>query len=263
MRAPVIAANWKMYKSSGEASRFAQELVRRLRPSDRVEIVLAPSFTNLAAVRGELAGSPVQLGAQNVHPERDGPFTGEISALMLVDAGCSHVIVGHSERRALFGETSAFVSDKVAAVQRAGLRPIVCVGETLEQREGGSTLAVLEEQIQASLAGADARRPHDLIVAYEPVWAIGTGRTATPEIAQEAHAFLRKCLQARFGEAAEGIRIQYGGSVKPGNIAELMAQPDIDGALVGGASLDLESFLAIIRYERSDPPGEAGTWRSF
>jgi triosephosphate isomerase len=263
VRTPIIAANWKMYKTTAEAGRFARELVRRTQPDDRVETVIAPSFTNLAAVRSEIAGSSVQLAAQNLHPERGGAFTGEISVPMLVDAGCALAIVGHSERRALFGESSEFVAAKVAAAQSAGLRPIVCVGETLEEREGGRTLEVLEEQLRRSLAGADARRAHDLIVAYEPVWAIGTGRTATAEIAQEAHAFLRKCLQARFGEAAEAIRIQYGGSVKPGNIAELLAQPDIDGALVGGASLDLESFLAILRYERPSAGEETATWRSF
>jgi triosephosphate isomerase (TIM) len=262
MRRPVIAANWKMYKTSGEAARFASELARALRSAEPVEVAIAPSFTNLAAVRGEIGGTAVRLAAQNVHPELEGAFTGEVSAAMLVDAGCSHAIVGHSERRALFGETSAFVSAKVAAAQRAGLVPIVCVGETLVEREAGRTFAVLQEQVEGSLAAAEPRLAADLILAYEPVWAIGTGRTATPEIAQEAHAFLRKCLQTRFGVAAEAIRIQYGGSVKPANIAALMAQPDIDGALVGGASLDLESFLAIIRCGREGAPRESAAWRS-
>jgi triosephosphate isomerase len=263
MRTPVIAANWKMYKTSGEAARFAQQLVRALHPSDHVEIVLAPSFTNLAAVRGELVGSPVLLAAQNVHAEPEGAFTGEVSSAMLLDAGCGAVILGHSERRALFGESNAVVAAKLAAAQRVRLRPIVCVGETLAEREAGRTLAVLESQLAESLATAAPTLVRDLIIAYEPVWAIGTGRTATPELAQEAHAFLRKCLAERFGDAAQEIRIQYGGSVKPANIAELMAQPDIDGALVGGASLDLDSFLAIVRYGRSDAQQEASQWRSF
>jgi triosephosphate isomerase len=248
VRRPIIAANWKMYKTSGEAARFAQGLARQLRSDERAEAVIAASFTNLAAVRGELAGSAVQLAAQNLHPEAEGAFTGEISGAMLIDAGCSHVIVGHSERRKLFGETDAFIAAKVATAQRVGLRPILCIGETLEEREAGRTLQVLETQLRGSLAGCDPRRAADLVIAYEPVWAIGTGRTATPAVAQEAHAFVRKCLGSQFGQAADAIRIQYGGSVKPAGIAELMAQPDIDGALVGGASLDLESFLAILRF---------------
>jgi triosephosphate isomerase (TIM) len=250
MRVPLIAANWKMYKTSGEAARFAQGLAQQLRASDPVEVVLGVSFTNLAAVRTEIAGSAIQLAAQNCHPEAEGAYTGEISTAMLVDAGCTHVILGHSERRSLFAETSEFVGKKVAAVQRASLRPIVCVGETLAERDGGQTLGVLENQIRDSLPDMDERRARDLIIAYEPVWAIGTGRTATPQIAQEAHAFLRKCLESRFGDAAGQVRILYGGSVKPANVAELMAQPDIDGALVGGASLELESFLSLVRHER-------------
>jgi triosephosphate isomerase (TIM) len=250
MRIPLIAANWKMYKTSGEAACFAQGLVQQLRASEPVEIVLGVSFTNLAAVRTEIAGSVVKLAAQNCHAEPEGAYTGEISTAMLVDAGCTHVILGHSERRTLFGETSESVGKKVAAAQRASLRPIVCVGETLTERDGGQTLGVLENQIRDSLPDMDERRARDLIVAYEPVWAIGTGRTATPQIAQEAHAFLRKCLESRFGDAAAQVRILYGGSVKPANVAELMAQPDIDGALVGGASLELDSFLSLVRYER-------------
>ena len=250
MRTPIIAANWKMHKSAGEASRFAQGLVRELRSSDLAEVVIAPPFTSLTAVHSEIASSAVHLAAQNVHPEPEGAFTGEISASMLLDAGCSHVIIGHSERRTLFGESNAFVAAKRAAAQRVRLRPILCLGETLEEREANRTHSVLQTQLRESLEGMDHSGASDLILAYEPIWAIGTGRTATPELAQEAHAFLRKCLEELIGDAAHSVRIQYGGSVKPANVAELMAQPDIDGALVGGASLDLESFLAILRYQR-------------
>ena len=240
-----------MNKTIQEAVDFMKDLKGRLEsvaPED-VEIVVAPPFTALAALTELCAGSPIQLGAQNVYPQAEGAYTGEISPGMLLDLGCRYVIVGHSERRALFGEPSQTVARKAAFALKAGLRPIVCVGETLEEREAGRTFDVVGEQIDASLDGLEEASPEQIAVAYEPVWAIGTGRTATVAIAQEAHAFIRERLAKRFGEGADGIRIQYGGSVKPGNAAELMAQPDIDGALVGGASLDPSSFFAIIRYQ--------------
>jgi triosephosphate isomerase len=196
----------------------------------------------------------VALAAQNVHPEPSGAFTGEVAAGMLAELGCRYAIVGHSERRALFGESDAFIARKAAALLAAGIRPIVCVGESLEQREAGRTLAILEAQLGGSLAEFPRERAHELAIAYEPVWAIGTGLTATPEIAQEAHAFLRGQLTSRFGEAGAEIQIQYGGSVKPENVSTLMAQPDIDGALVGGASLEPESFSKIVRFGAQEGP---------
>jgi triosephosphate isomerase len=246
VRRPILAANWKMQKSVGEAVDFVKDFLPRLGGADRVDVVLAPPFTALHAVGRALSGSRVALSAQNVHPEESGAFTGEVAPGMLRDVGCAFAIVGHSERRALFGETSAFVARKAEACLRHGLRPIVCVGETLEEREAGRTFAVVGAQLAESLSRVPGERAAQVVVAYEPVWAIGTGRTATPEIAQEVHAFVRGELRARFGEAGEALRIQYGGSVKPENAATLLAQPDIDGALVGGASLDPESFARIV-----------------
>ena len=247
MRTPLIAANWKMHKTLAQAREFGEALRAADLPGG-VEVAVAPPFTALAALGEALRGSPVALAAQNVHPRADGAFTGEVAPGMLADLGCRYAIVGHSERRALFGESDAFVAEKVAALQAAGLRPILCVGETLEQREAGRAFDVLRSQLEGSLAGAGASAAAGLVVAYEPVWAIGTGRTATPETAQAAHAFVREWARERFGPAADGIRLLYGGSVKPDNAAELMARPDIDGGLVGGASLDPASFCAIIRF---------------
>jgi triosephosphate isomerase (TIM) len=249
-RLPILAANWKMHKTIAEAVAFAaafKPLVTRA----ATEIVIAPPFTALAAVGRELAGSNVRLAAQNVHPEKQGAFTGEIAPPMLVELGCHYAIVGHSERRALFGESSAFVAKKAAALLAHGILPIVCVGETLAEREAGRTFAVLEDQLSGSLAEIPASLAAEVVLAYEPVWAIGTGKTATPATAQEAHAMIRGWLGKRFGPPADRIRIQYGGSVKPENTAELMAQPDIDGALVGGASLDPNSFARIATYQES------------
>jgi len=255
-RRPILAANWKMHKRRAEAESFARDLVKRLGSdsatslrSQDVEVVIAPPFPWLGAVSAQLAGSAIGCAAQNVHPEPQGAFTGEVSPAMLVDAGCRYAIVGHSERRALFGETDAFIARKVAALQRADLTPILCVGETLSEREAGQTEAVLARQLEGSLAELDVSQAARLVLAYEPVWAIGTGRTATPEIAQQAHAFLRERLTARLGSVAGAIRIQYGGSVKPDNVSVLMAEPDIDGALVGGASLEAASFATIVRYQ--------------
>jgi triosephosphate isomerase len=245
-RRPLIAANWKMHKTIAEAEAFARELLPLVAGAG-AEVAVAPSFVALAALGRALAGSAVALAAQNVNPSEQGAFTGEVSPGMLADAGCRYAIVGHSERRALYGETSAFVAAKAAALLARDIRPIVCVGESLAEREAGQTLNVVGGQLRDSLASVPASRAAELVVAYEPVWAIGTGRTATPETAQQVHGALRAELVARFGEAGRAIRIQYGGSVKPENTAELMAQPDIDGALVGGASLEAKSFAAIVR----------------
>ena len=244
-RRPLIAANWKMHKTIAEAEAFARDLLPLVAGAS-AEIAIAPSFVALAALCRALAGSPVALAAQNVNPNAQGAFTGEVSPAMLADAGCHYAIVGHSERRALYGETSAFVAAKASALLGQRIRPIVCVGESLAEREAGRTLEIVGAQLRESLASIPRERAIELVIAYEPVWAVGTGRTATPETAQQVHAALRAQLVATFGAAGDEIRIQYGGSVKPDNTAELMAQPDIDGALVGGASLDVKSFAAIV-----------------
>ena len=249
MRRPIIAANWKMHKSRPEARAFVSEFASLIQGTEGTDIVLAPPFTALPALAEslrQLAGH-VELAAQNVHPEPTGAFTGEISIPMLEEIGCQRCIVGHSERRSLFGEDDDFVAAKVQALQAAGISPIVCVGESLAEREADQTLNVIENQLAGSLTGAS----EELVIAYEPVWALGTGKTATPELAQEVHALIRERLRGQFSAAGDEIRIQYGGSVKPENAAELIAQPDIDGALVGGASLDPESFSAIIRASRA------------
>ncbi|HEY8123289.1 MAG TPA: triose-phosphate isomerase [Myxococcota bacterium] len=245
-RRPLIAANWKMHKTIAEAEAFARALLP-LVAGARAEVAVAPGFVALAALARALAGSDVGLAAQNVNPNERGAFTGEVSADMLADAGCRYGIVGHSERRTLYGESDAFVAAKAAALLARGIRPIVCVGESLAEREAGRTLETVNGQLRGSLASVPTERATEIVIAYEPVWAIGTGRTATPEMAQEVHAALRAELAARFGASAHAIRIQYGGSVKPENTAELMAQADIDGALVGGASLEASSFAAIVR----------------
>jgi triosephosphate isomerase len=249
MRRPILAANWKMHKTVGEAVAFAKAFVPLVGDAGEVDAVIAPPFTALAALGAALAGSRVALAAQNVHPEEHGAFTGEVAPGMLRELGCAYGIVGHSERRTLFGESSELVARKAEALLRHGIRPIVCVGESLAEREAGRTPAVIAEQLRESLARIPAERAAEIVVAYEPIWAIGTGRTATPAMAQEVHAQLRAGLRARFAAAADGIRIQYGGSVKPDNVRELMAQPDIDGALVGGASLEPEAFARIVRFD--------------
>ncbi len=252
MRTPILAANWKMHMTVGEALAFAEAFAPLIGDAEGVEVVVAPPATSLERLGQALAGTPVKLAAQNVHFEDKGAFTGEISPLMLADVGCAYAIVGHSERRHIFGETDELVGKKAGALLRHDIRPIVCVGETLDEREGERTFAVIETQLEGSLAEVPAGRAADVVVAYEPVWAIGTGKTATPEIAQEVHAFVRERLAKRFGDDASQIRIQYGGSVKPDNVFELMAQPDIDGALVGGASLDAESFSRIVHFDRAE-----------
>jgi triosephosphate isomerase len=243
-RQPFIAGNWKMHKTLAEAQSLAREIRQGADPGRRAEVALAPPYTALAAVAAELAGSAIRLAAQDTHWEKQGAFTGAISPLMLADVGCHYVIVGHSERRHLFGETNQSVNLKVKAVLAAGLMVILCVGETREEREAGQTIARVEGQIREGLAGVTAGAS-ELVVAYEPVWAIGTGLTATPDQAQEVHSFIRQELSRLLGNGAP-YRIQYGGSVTPANAAELLSQPDIDGALVGGASLKPELFLPII-----------------
>jgi triosephosphate isomerase len=251
MRRPILAANWKMHKNIGEALAFVDAFVSRVGDLSGVDAVIAPPYTALEALCKALAGTGVQLAAQNVHPEEKGAFTGEVAPGMLADIGCAYAIVGHSERRAIFGEDDAFVARKAEALLRHGVRPIVCVGETLDAREAGRTFEVIESQLAGSLARVSNGDAERVVIAYEPVWAIGTGKTATPESAQEVHAFIREHLAKRFGEAASQIRIQYGGSVKPDNIYDLMAQPEIDGALVGGASLEPESFARIVHFEEN------------
>jgi triosephosphate isomerase len=247
MRTPLIAGNWKMFKTVPEAATFAADLKGRLSGVTGVDVVVAPTFPALQAVAAALEGSRIGVAAQNLHWEREGAFTGEVSAAMVRDAGAEWVIVGHSERRTLFGETDDTVNRKVRAAIVATLTPVVCVGETLQEREANRTLDVLDRQIKAGFDGVTGSELAALVIAYEPVWAIGTGRTATPAQAQQAHAHVRARLTQWFGQdAASRCRVLYGGSVKPDNIAALMAQPDVDGALVGGASLDADSFAKIV-----------------
>ena len=249
MRRAILAANWKMHKTTGEAVAFAAAFVPMVVDAAGVDIAIAPPFTALDRLGRALAGSNVSLAAQNANPEQKGAFTGEIAPGMLADLGCRYAIVGHSERRSFYGESNALVANKAAALFAAGIVPIVCVGESLEEREAGRTHEVVGSQLDGSLAHVPVARAAELVVAYEPIWAIGTGRTATPEMAQEVHAFVRRRLRERFGAAGDSIRIQYGGSVKPDNVDDLMAEPDIDGALVGGASLDPAAFSRIVRFE--------------
>ncbi len=246
---PMVAANWKMHKTVPEAVALAKRLRDAFpEPGDR-DIVIAPPFTALGPVSAILKGSPVRLSAQNMHWETNGAYTGEISSVMLIDAGCEFVILGHSERRTLFGESGEMVNRKVRTAVQAGLKPIFCIGETLEQRQSGATFAVLEGQIKEGLNNIDSGDIRRVTFAYEPVWAIGTGETATPDQAQEAHRFIRKRLTSLYGEEiASRVVIMYGGSVNPENVRSLMEQPDINGALVGGASLEFESFAGIIRF---------------
>ncbi|HET7101220.1 MAG TPA: triose-phosphate isomerase [Terriglobia bacterium] len=249
MRRPVIAGNWKMFKTRGEAVAFIEELKAKVAKVDHCEVVVAPPFTALAEAAQAAKGSRIAVAAQNVHWDSEGAHTGDVAPGMLLDAGCSHVIIGHSERRHDHGETDEQVNRKLKAALAAGLTPIVCVGETLEEREANETQKVLERQFQGGFNGLTPSEFSRIIMAYEPVWAIGTGRTATPEQAQESHAYLRELTRGRFGEEqAQAVRILYGGSVKPQNIKGLMAQQDLDGALVGGASLNVDSFAAIIDY---------------
>jgi triosephosphate isomerase len=249
-RIPLIAGNWKMYKNVSESVKTADRLKELTRGVTGLEIMIAPTFPALFPVSEALKGSPISVGAQNMHWEKEGAYTGEVSAAMLVAAGCHSVIIGHSERREYSGESDETVNKKIAAAVQNGLVPIMCIGESEKQREGGKTFSVLDKQIKMGLKDFFADALQNLVIAYEPIWAIGTGKTATSEQAQEVHLFLRSKLTEMQGESlAKGVRILYGGSVKPQNIAELMAMPDIDGALVGGASLDAETFSKIVHYQ--------------
>jgi triosephosphate isomerase (TIM) len=244
-RRPLVAANWKMHKTVAETEDFLERFLHGMAGLEGVDVVVCPPFTALHSAVERTRSSPVRIAAQNMHFEAEGAFTGEISAGMLTSLGVEDVVLGHSERRQLFHEDDEALARKVPAALEAGLEPILCVGETEEQRDAGETEDVLRTQVEADLADVDEGELSRVVIAYEPVWAIGTGRTATTEQAQEAIAFIRSLVAARDEPAAQAIRILYGGSVKPGNAGELMAQPDIDGALVGGASLDPEDFLAI------------------
>lgn len=249
MRTPVIAGNWKLFKTIAESVALVNELKPLVANSQGVEIVVAPVFTALSRVSDAIAGSTVRLAAQDCFWEEEGAFTGEVAPKLLKDAGCSHVIIGHSERRQYFGETDLTVNRKTGAAIAAGLTAIVCVGETLAERESEHTFSVIETQIQGSLAGFSVDIFAHVIIAYEPVWAIGTGKTASDAQAQEVHAFIRQLVARLLDQSvADSVRILYGGSVKPDNVKGLMTQPDIDGALVGGASLKAESFAAIANF---------------
>lgn len=249
-RHPVIAGNWKMYKTIAEAVKFVESLKPKLAGVRHCDIIVAPPFTAINAVANAVEGSNIQVAGQDVGWEKEGAFTGDVSAPMLLEAGSKFVIIGHSERRQIHGETDERVNQKLKAALAAGLAPVVCLGETLAERDQNQTAAVLERQFTAGFAGLTAQDFSRIIIAYEPVWAIGTGRTATPEIAAESHARLRGLAARRFGNPeADSIRILYGGSVKPDNIRALMAHEEIDGALVGGASLKVDSFTAIVHYQ--------------
>ena len=253
-RLPMIAGNWKMNLTLAEAAQLVKAIAGGIKGLDGVEVLVAPPFTTLLRVKEAIGKAPILLSGQNMHWEAQGAFTGEVSASMLADAGCTHVILGHSERRALFGETDEIIDRKAASAVKKGLIPIVCIGETLEEREKGLTFQIIERQLSLSLKSFREGKHLSpaAILAYEPVWAIGTGRTATPDQAQEVHQFIRQWLKAQFGEpTAQAVRVLYGGSVKPDNVRDLMSKPDIDGALVGGASLKPESFLPIVRFKEA------------
>jgi triosephosphate isomerase len=249
-RRPLIAGNWKMHTTVAEAEELALAVIKAAEGKEDRDVMIAPPYTALGAVGKVLSGSGVQLGAQNIHWEEAGAFTGEISPAMLKDVGCSMAIVGHSERRHVFGETDFMINRRTLGALQNGIIPVFCIGESLKQRETGQTMQVLEDQMRAGLVGVELNHGDQLVLAYEPVWAIGTGKTATEEQAQEVHAFVRTLLEGMFEKNIAGqIRILYGGSVKPENIDILMCQPDIDGALVGGAALKAESFERIICFQ--------------
>ena len=246
---PLIAANWKMHKTVAESVDFSKNLARECEGMKEREVIIAPPATALYSVSEALKGSPIHLSAQNMHWEEKGAFTGELSAPMLADMGCEYVLIGHSERRTLFGETNETVNKKLKTALKFGLKPIVCVGETLDERESEATFDVIEKQLKEGLNNISTGDIESVSIAYEPVWAIGTGKTATPELAEEVHRFIREIVSSDFGEGAGAeTAVIYGGSVNPENIRDLMDKPNINGALVGGASLDVESFAGIIRY---------------
>ena len=249
MRKPIMGGNWKMNKTAREAVQTIEDLRERMEGVEEIEVVVFPPFTVLGLAEKILRDSSIGLGAQNMHWEAGGSYTGEISAPMLVDLGCRYVILGHSERRQYFGESDERVNKKIKSALTFELIPVVCVGETLKERKEGSFKRVVETQLNLCLKEVSPEEAERMVIAYEPVWAIGTGVTATPEQAEEMHSFVRELLAKLFGEdLADSMRIQYGGSVKPQNIKELMREPDIDGALVGGASLDASSFARIVKY---------------
>lgn len=249
MRTPIMAGNWKMNKTNSEAVKLVKELKQIVKDVNYTEIIVCPAFTALSDVAKELKGSSIKLGAQNLYSEDSGAFTGETSPLMLKEI-CSHVIIGHSERRQYFNETNEDVNKKIKKALEHGLVPIVCVGETLEQRETNKTKGIIDEQISQGLEGLSESQMSKLVIAYEPVWAIGTGKTATPKQAEEVHKFIRSLIEENFSkQIAEKTKILYGGSVKPDNIKELMKEKDIDGALVGGASLKAEDFSKIVKFK--------------
>ena len=244
-----MAGNWKMYKTPAETTAFFEKFRPLVEKSSHCEIVICPPFTNLAAAVAAVKGTAIQIGGQNIAWAKEGAFTGEISGPMLVALGASHAIIGHSERRQYFGETDETVLKRTQAALEAGITPIVCVGERLEERESGNTEAVLVTQFANGIAGLTPQQFAKIVIAYEPVWAIGTGKTATPEIAADAHRVIREQVRAKFGkDASDAVRILYGGSVKPDNVKTLMAQPEIDGSLVGGAALDAGSFSSIVNF---------------
>ncbi len=248
MRVPIVAGNWKMHMASGEAEQLARGIVNSLDDTAKVEIVVCPAFTVLDRVRNVLGDSPVKLGAQNLHWAADGAFTGEVSAGMLLTCGCEYVILGHSERRTWFGETDTTVNQRLRAALSAELKPIVCVGETIEERRSGATERVVRRQVTAAFANVQPTAAAGCVVAYEPVWAIGTGLTATPSEAETVHTSIRRVLRELYNDnVARAVRIQYGGSVKADNAAELFDMPNIDGGLIGGASLEPDSFAAIVK----------------
>jgi triosephosphate isomerase len=251
LRRPLIAGNWKMFKTGPEAVETTDRLVKLLSTTIDVDVMIAPPFTALALVSDMLKKTPISLGAQNLFWEAEGAYTGEISASMLVSAGCRYVIVGHSERRQYFGETDETVNKKIKAAIKNDLIPVMCIGESETERESKETFSVLDRQVQKGLKGFSADEMETLVIAYEPIWAIGTGKTATADQAQEIHLFLRAMLGKKFGnKLAKSLRILYGGSVKPDNITDLMTMPDIDGALIGGASLEPETFSKIVQFQK-------------
>ena len=250
MRKPIIAGNWKMNKTIGEAIDLVKALKVKVADVTDVEIVVAPTFTALSAVADVVKGSNIKLSAQDMHWEKNGAFTGEISPLMLKDVGCQYVIIGHSERRLFFGETNETVNKKVKSAHEYSIRPIMCVGEKLEEREAGIMKDIVKDHVVNGLTGLTEEQMLATVIAYEPVWAIGTGKTATPEQAQEVHQFIRELLSDMYSpKVADAVVIQYGGSVKPDNVAQLMSQPDIDGGLIGGASLDADTFTKIVKFK--------------
>ncbi|MDO9559813.1 MAG: triose-phosphate isomerase [Syntrophales bacterium] len=246
---PIIAANWKMNKTVSESLDFVSRLMQLVIGMNDRQVVIAPPFTALYAVGAALKGSSIGLAAQNLSENKDGAYTGEVSARMLADAGCTHVIIGHSERRTIFGESNDVIRAKISMALQSGMQPIVCIGETIEERESGRTFDVIAKQIKEGLNQIETSDIKHIIIAYEPVWAIGAGKTATPEQAGEVHGFIRKLMEERYGEEpARRLPVLYGGSVNPDNIGKLMAQPDINGALVGGAGLNVDTFGKIISF---------------